>query len=191
MVHGYLACVSYVDKLVCDILNELDTLGLADNTIVVFWGDHGFHLGEHNFWGKHNTMHWSTRVPLIVRAPGKKTGKSNTFIETVDIFPTLCELAQLEQPDQLQGKSFIATLSDPSKPHRDYIYSRFKEGDVVVTESHALTRYRNGDLMLFDHQKDPDENQNVAKDPTCKPVIEDLVKKLDENIKKAESATWK
>ena len=74
MRHGYLACTSYVDKLTGDILAELERLGLADNTIVVIWGDHGWHLGEHNFWGKHNTMHLSTRVPLIVKVPGKEGG---------------------------------------------------------------------------------------------------------------------
>jgi len=80
MRHGYLASTSYADKLLGDVLAELDRLALAGNTIIVLWGDHGWNLGEHNFWGKHNTMHLATRVPLIVKAPGKKAGSTSSLV---------------------------------------------------------------------------------------------------------------
>ena len=90
--HGYYACLSYVDAQIGKVLDALDELGLANNTIVVLLGDHGWHLGEHNFLGKHNLMDRSTHVPLIVRVPGLKKGKTKSMVEFVDLYPTLCEL---------------------------------------------------------------------------------------------------
>jgi arylsulfatase A-like enzyme len=166
MRHGYLACTSYVDKLTGDILAELDKLGLAENTIVVLWGDHGWHLGEHNFWGKHNTMHLSTRVPLIIKAPGKKAGTSSSIVESSDIFPTLCALAGLPTPATVQGRDFSALFKDPTDPFREVAYSRYLNGDAVITPHFTYTNYKDGKShMLYDLQKDPDENINVADDP--------------------------
>ena len=88
--HGYYACLSYVDAQIGKVLDALDELGLANNTIVVLLGDHGWHLGEHNFLGKHNLMDRSTHVPLIVRVPGLKKGKTKSMVEFVDLYPTLC-----------------------------------------------------------------------------------------------------
>jgi arylsulfatase A-like enzyme len=191
MRHGYLACVSYVDKLIGDVLQEVKDLGLEKNTIVVFWGDHGWHLGEHNFWGKHNTMHPSLRVPLIVRVPGSKGGKCSSLIETVDIFPTLCDLAGLEKPAQLQGRSFVKQIKDPSLEHREYIYSRFGPGDVVLTKEYSLTKYfKKNETMLFDHRKDPDENDNVAGNPDYKPIVEKLLDLMKKEMTRAKSAKW-
>ena len=99
MKHGYLACVSYVYHLIGEVLNELEETGLAENTIVVLWGDHGWHLGEHDFWGKHNTMHLALRVPLIIKLPNQKIGVStDAIVESTDVFPTLCELANIDIP---------------------------------------------------------------------------------------------
>lgn len=166
MRHGYLACISYVDKLTGDILAELEKLGLAENTIVVLWGDHGWHLGEHNFWGKHNTMHLATRVPLIVRVPGKKTGTTSSIVETSDIFPTLCNLAGLVTPETVQGRNFSALLDDPKKPFREVAYSRYINGDAVITPRYNFTSYNGGKTrMLYDLEKDPHENVNVANHP--------------------------
>jgi arylsulfatase A-like enzyme len=184
MRHGYLACVSYVDKLTGDILAELDALGLAENTIIVLWGDHGFHLGEHNFWGKHNTMHLSTRVPLIVKAPGKKAGKTSSIVETSDIFPTLCALAGLSTPETVQGRDFSALLEDPSKPFREAAYSRYIGGDAVITPTLSYTSYNRGkSQMLYDLEKDPDENINVANHPEYSETLRrmsDLLKQREE-----------
>ena len=166
MRHGYLACTSYVDKLVGDVLAELDDLGLAENTVVVLWGDHGWHLGEHNFWGKHNTMHLATRVPLIVKVPGKAPGSSKSLVETSDLFPTLCALAGIDGPETVQGRSFAELLDHPERPFRDAAYSRFVTADAVITDRFSYTRYKGGtSQMLYDLLKDPDENRNVAGDP--------------------------
>lgn len=166
MRHGYLACTSYVDKLVGDVLAELDRLGLAENTVVVLWGDHGWHLGEHNFWGKHNTMHLSLRVPLIIRVPGKSPGSTQALVETSDIFPTLCVLAGVGIPTTVQGRAFARLLDEPAGSFREAAYSRFGNGDAIVTARFNYTRFGNGNSeMLYDRQEDPQENTNVAGRP--------------------------
>lgn len=191
MRHGYFACVSYVDQLVGNVLGELERLGLADNTIVVIWGDHGWNLGEHDFWGKHNTMHHSLRVPLIVKVPGKTSGgRSQALVETLDIFPTLCTLAGLSVPVSAQGRDFSLLLDDPTKPFRDVAYSRFVRGDAVVTERYVYTSYAGGGQMLYDHKNDPAENNNVAGNPENNKVVAKLKKLLDERIEEAEAAKF-
>ncbi len=163
MRHGYLACTSYVDQLTGDVLAELDRLGLAENTIVVLWGDHGWHLGEHNFWGKHNTMHLAIRVPLIVKVPGIKPGSTEALVETRDLFPTLCALAGLPVPASVQGRSFTEIIAHPELPFRTTAYSRFQSADAVVTPDFSYTRFNGGKAeMLYDLVKDPMENVNIA-----------------------------
>ena len=96
MRHGYFVTTNYADKLVGDVLNELEKLSLAENTIVLIWGDHGWYLGEHEFWGKHNTLHNAISIPLIIKVPGNRKGeKTNAIIQSIDLFPTLCELDNL------------------------------------------------------------------------------------------------
>ncbi len=179
MRHGYMACVSYVDKLVGDVLDELKALELDENTIVVVWGDHGWHLGEHDFWGKHNTMHLSTRVPLIVKAPGKKGGSTEALVETSDIFPTLCGLAGIAVPNTVQGRSFGPLLDKPDQSFRKVAYSRYGSGDAVITDRFSYTSYRGGtDEMLYDLEKDPDENENVAGNPEYAEIVAKMKKLL-------------
>jgi iduronate 2-sulfatase len=175
MRHGYLACTSYVDKLTGDILAELENLGLAENTIVILWADHGWHLGEHDFWGKHNTMHLSTRVPLIVKVPGKKAGTTSSIVETSDIFPTLCALANVATPATVQGRDFSALFEDPKKPFREAAYSRYINGDAIITPLFNFTIYHGGrSRMLYDLEKDPDENINVVDQPEYAETVEML-----------------
>jgi len=189
MRHGYLACTSYVDKLTGDILAELERLGLADNTIVVIWGDHGWHLGEHNFWGKHNTMHLSTRVPLIVKVPGKEGGSTKSLVETIDIFPALCSLAGTAVPDTVQGRSFAALPDSPEQKFRDVVYSRFGPGDAVITARFTYTSYRGGKSeMLYDLERDPDENQNVAGEPEYAETVSKMKKMLAQRQTEAANA---
>jgi len=189
MRHGYYACVSYVDKLVGDVLSELKRLGLAENTIVVVWGDHGWHLGEHNFWGKHNTMHLATRVPLIVKVPQKKAGKTESLVETSDLFPTLCSFAGIAVPKTVQGRSFEALLDNPDKPFRDVVYTRFKQGDAVVTDRYNYTGYiKSGTDMLYDLKNDPDENRNVSGNPENTKIVADLRARLAERMQEAKNA---
>jgi arylsulfatase A-like enzyme len=179
MRHGYLACTSYADKLTGDVLAELERLGLAENTIVVLWGDHGFHLGEHNFWGKHNTLHLATRVPLIVKVPGKKPGATSSLVETTDLFPSLCALADIPVPGTVQGRDFTALLDDPKKPFHEAAYSRFLNADAVITDRFSYTSFDNGKSeMLYDLSKDPQENKNVAGDPKYAETVATMKKLL-------------
>ncbi|MEO7413883.1 MAG: sulfatase [Opitutaceae bacterium] len=166
MRHGYYASTSYADKLVGDVLAELDRLGLADNTIVVIWGDHGWNLGEHDFWGKHNTLDTSIRVPLIIKVPGKTAGrKANALVGVYDIFPTLCTLANLPIPAAVQGRSFATLFDHPEQSFRDVVYSRYGKGDAVVSDHLVYTSYGDEGNMLFDLTTDPKENHNIAAMP--------------------------
>jgi iduronate 2-sulfatase len=165
MRHGYYASVSYSDKLAGDVLAELERLGLAENTIVVIWGDHGWHLGEHDFWAKHSTLYNVLRVPLIIKVPGLPAGRTNAMVAALDLFPTLCALAGVATPDTIQGKSFAALLKAPDQKFRGDIYSRYGRGDAVVTEHMIYTSYGAEGEMLYDHRADPQENHNVAGDP--------------------------
>ena len=117
LLHGYYACVSYIDAQVGRLLDELDKKGLTDNTIIVLWGDHGWNLGDHGLWGKITNFETNARVPLIIAAPEQKgNGKSaNGIVEFVDVYPTLSELAGLSLPSHLEGTSARSLLNDPSK----------------------------------------------------------------------------
>jgi iduronate 2-sulfatase len=127
LIHAYLACVSYVDAQIGKILDELDALGLRENTIVMLWGDHGWHLGEHGIWGKATNYEIATRVPLIVSAPGKaaRNVASDALVELVDMYPTLSELAGLPLPRHLEGQSFAPLLEKPDRPWKDAAFSQF------------------------------------------------------------------
>lgn len=188
MKHGYLASVSYVDQLIGNVLQTLEELKLAENTIVVLWGDHGWHLGEHEFWGKHNTMHLATRIPLMIKVPGQTTGsETQALVETIDVFPSLCELAGLELPAQLHGKSFVELLKKPDASFREYAYSRFKNGDAIITDQYSYTRYsgKKSGVMLYDLTNDPAENKNIAVDKTNKILLDQMEQMLQEVEAKA------
>jgi arylsulfatase A-like enzyme len=105
LVHGYYASVSYMDAQVGILLNTLESLGTLNNTIIVLWGDHGWHLGDHDLWHKHTVFEQATRTPLLIASPGIKAGKTDSQSEFVDVFPTICNLAGLPIPKQLDGKS--------------------------------------------------------------------------------------
>lgn len=189
MRHGYFAATSYSDKLVGDVLGELDRLELAQDTIVVIWGDHGWQLGEHNFWGKHNTMDDSVRVPLIIRVPGKAGGlKSNALVGVYDIFPTLCALAGLKVPDSVQGKSFVPLLDDPTQPFRESVFTRFGNGDAVVTPDFIYTTYGSDGEMLYNLIKDPQENHNIAANHGNREMLEKMQSLLKESQQTAADA---
>lgn len=175
MRHGYYACVSYVDQLVGEVVTELENLGLAENTIVVIWGDHGWHLGEHEFWGKHNTLHNALQVPLIVKVPGKAQSKqTQALVESVDIYPTLCDLANVPAPDYIMGESFKSILDDPKQPFRGAAYARFKVADAIVTQDFTYSLYENGEEMLYNRTLDPEENKNVVGDAGYEKVLEEM-----------------
>lgn len=127
LLHGYYACVSYIDAQIGKILDELERLGLHENTIIMLWGDHGWHLGEYSIWGKATLYDNSTRAPLIVSAPGMKARgkKSDALVEFLDMYPTLCDLANLPIPSHVQGKSFKHLLNKPESKGKEAAFSQF------------------------------------------------------------------
>ena len=172
---AYYACVSYIDAQIGKVLNQLDKLELDNNTIVCLYGDHGYHLGEQGLWGKTTNFELDTRVPLMVRAPGMKSlGKvSNSLVELVDIYPTLTELAGLQQPTHLEGRSFVPLLDDPNKETKNFACSQFPRSDGLMgysmrTSDHRLTHWihrKTGQIRateLYDYTDNQIESVNVA-----------------------------
>ena len=127
LLHGYYACVSYVDAQIGMMLEALDEAGIRDDTVIVVWGDHGWHLGDMGIWGKATNYEIATRVPLIVWTPEMKArGKSTSaLVELIDLYPTLCELADLPRPDHLAGKSFVPLLDEPKSKWKKHALSQF------------------------------------------------------------------
>lgn len=184
LIHGYYACVSFTDAQVGRVLAELNRLDLDDNTIVVLWGDHGWNLGDHTLWCKHSCFESSMHAPLIVRAPGIQGGtKTNALTEFIDIYPTLCELAGIEKPRHLEGRSFMPLMHDVDTPWKTAAIGRFQSGDTIRTDQFRFSEYadRNGrttSRMLYDHQNDPLENANVAEQSQYSQRVEALTTRL-------------
>lgn len=160
----YAASVTYVDALVGRVIQELEDRGAADNTIVVLWGDHGWHLGEHAIWGKHALFEESLRSPLIVVSPemAQPGVFSHAVVETIDIFPTLCGLTGLGPPDSVQGASLEPILQTPEATSRGAAVSYRGNDRTLRTETHRLIVHRDGQRELYDHTTDPDETHNLA-----------------------------
>ncbi len=187
LIHGYYAAASYMDAQVGKLLDTLDRLKLTENTIVVLWGDHGWHLGDHGMWCKHTNYEQATRIPLIISTPGKKTGTTSTaLIETVDVYPTLAELAGLQVPTGLDGHSFKTLLEGTATKHRDHaiqVYPRNNRlGRSIRTERYRLVEWKSpgaapdtAELELYDYQADPLESRNLA---TEKPDVVGQLRQL-------------
>jgi len=189
LIHGYYACVSYVDALIGRLLDELDELGLSDNTIVVLWSDHGFFLGEHTLWCKHAVFELAMRVPLIFRLPGQEEPmRVGTVVEYIDIYPTLCELAGLPEPqeNQFQGRSIVPLLRGEIDTEKRYAIGRYVTGDTIFDGRYRYSEFRAnrgaGDLlsrMLYDHYTDPRENVNIVDKPEKAAIVEELARELN------------
>jgi len=179
LIHGYYASVSYVDAQIGKVIAALDELGLADNTIVVLWGDHGFHLGDLGIWTKHTNYEQANRIPLFFIAPGVTKPGSSTrqLAETVDIYPTLAELADLpapEGPQAIDGLSLEPVLKNPTIRIRDHAYHAYpkrKMGRAIRTERYRLVEWKkpgaprgSAELELYDYVDDPLETKNLAKE---------------------------
>ena len=147
LIHGYYAAISYVDAQVGILLNTLDSLGTLNNTIVVLWGDHGWHLGDHDLWGKHTNFEQATRSPLIIAAPGLKSGNSSSLTEHVDIFPTICDLAGVAIPTQLQGKSLEPLMENPKASVNQFAMSQYPR--KLKKEEATKLGYPDGNLMGY------------------------------------------
>lgn len=159
----YAACVSYVDHHIGEILTTLEHTGQADNTIVVLWSDHGWHLGEHAIWGKHSLFEESLRSPLIISAPGMNRAgvASQAIVETADLFPTLADLAGLEVPDFVDGSSLRPQMDDPDSPGDPALAYQGK-ARTIRTERYRLTLHNDGYMELYDHDSPATETHNVA-----------------------------
>lgn len=187
LIQGYYACVSYTDAQIGNVLNTLKDLGLDKNTIVVLWGDHGWNLGEHGLWCKHCNFNTSLRTPLIFRVPGMTQGdQTNALVEFIDIYPTLCELANLSLPEHLEGKSVVPLLKNPQQEGKDFIISKWFDGLTIKTRKYAYTEWGDEndsiyERMLFDHEQDIEENSNLAGMPEYEENIEELSITLHQN----------
>ncbi len=178
LMHAYYACVSFMDAQVGRVLDELDRLQLADNTIVVLWGDHGWHLGDHGYWTKHTNYELANRIPLLIAAPGvtKPGGVSRQLTETVDIYPTLAELAGLPKPagpQPIDGCSLTAVLRDPARTIRDHAYHCYPRGErmgrAIRTQRYRLVEWKRpgaapdtAEFELYDYETDSGETRNLA-----------------------------
>ena len=185
LIHGYLACVSYTDDMIGKLLDELERLEMLDETIIILWGDHGFQLGDHTLWCKHTLFETSMHAPLIISAPGYEAGQRvNSLAEMVDIYPTLCELAGLELPPHLQGKSLVPTMENPNAIHKKAIFGRYHAGETVRTERFQYSEWTNNDRMLYDHMRDPNEDINVVEDPKYVKVVKAMAAVLRKHREK-------
>ena len=134
LLHGYAACVSYIDAQVGLLMQALEQAGVADNTIICLWGDHGWHLGEHGHWGKSTTYEDATRAPLIVAAPDVGRGvRTSSLTEFLDVYPTLCELAGLTLPGHLQGKSLVPVMRNPALQLHEAVFSQSSTVDSQMS----------------------------------------------------------
>lgn len=185
LVHGYLACVSYTDAMIGRLLDELETQSMLDDTIIILWGDHGFQLGDHSLWCKHTLFKTSMHAPLIISAPGYTAGQRvQSLVEMVDIYPTLCELAGLNLPPHLQGKSLVPTMKNPESVHKQAIFGRYHAGETVRTANFQYSEWSHGGSMLFDHGRDPHEDVNVVADPRYQKVVEAMAQLLQTHREK-------
>lgn len=187
-IAAYYASVSYMDAQVGKVLKTLKEEGLEDNTIVIFASDHGFHLGEHKFWMKVSVKEESAKIPLIIKVPGKEPKVCNSFVELIDLYPTVAELAGLEAPQQLQGKSLVRTLDDPDFQVRDMAFSVTQGGNTFLlrTDKWAFIQYNedaSAGIELFDMEKDPKQFHNLASDPDYASIVEEFQNKLKAKLK--------
>ena len=179
LIHGYYASVSYMDAQLGKVMDELKRLELDKRTIVLLWGDHGWHLGDHGIWTKHTNYEQPTRIPFLIRVPGITKEKRSTeqFMETVDIYPTLVDLAGLAPPigiQKLDGISLKPVLENPTKVTKDHAYHAYKKkgyiGEAIRNKRYRMVRWTNSkdldDVVyeLYDYDEDPLETKNIAKE---------------------------
>jgi iduronate 2-sulfatase len=205
--HGYYACVSFADAMVGRLLGELSELKFEDNTVIVLWGDHGFHLGEQGLWTKANNYELSTRVPLIVSVPGQVNPgtKSDALVELVDVYPTLADVCGLKIPTGVEGISLKPLLAEPQRAWKRAVFSQYPRafeghrhrghGDImgyaVRTDDYRYVEWRewkSQDVVaveLYDHQHDADEMRNVASQAEHQQTVQRISRVLSNGWKAA------
>ncbi len=198
--HGYYACVSYIDTLVGRLIDTLEALDLRDNTVVCFWSDHGFHLGEQGLWAKANNYELAARVPLIISTPGQKSkgDPTNALVELVDLYPTLTELCGLPLSPELEGISLKPLLDDPHREWKSAAFNQYprdytgirhkKQGDVmgyaIRTDRYRYVKWHewsSGKALaheLYDQTNDPNEMNNIAMNPEYSSLLTQLQDQL-------------
>ena len=165
--HAYYACISYIDAQIGKIIERLKALQLYDDTLIVLWGDHGWHLGEHRVWGKHTLFERSLKSPLILKLPNSnhRNRVVSAPVSTIDIYPTLLDICQEEPLTELHGRSLLP-LIDSSEPYQHHpSYSYFRNGITMKSGRYRLTKYYRTEqpqIELYDHMEDPGEMTNIA-----------------------------
>ena len=196
LIHGYLACVSYIDAQIGRVVRELERLKLREHTIIVLWGDHGWKLGEHGMWAKHTNYEVDLRVPLIILAPGFSGGlRTRGLSELVDIYPSLSELCGLPLPDHLEGSSFVPLMKQPDLAWKKASFSQYRKGGTMGysmrTERWRYTRWQERAsnavvaIELYDHETDAGENINMARCPENANLLRHLSNQLDAGWREA------
>ena len=180
---GYYASVTFMDEQVGKVLDELDRLKLRESTAVVFISDHGYHLGEHEFWQKSNLHEEVSRVPMIISAPGYKTGNTSALAELVDVYPTISKLVGFEFPDEVQGKSLLPVLKDPTSQVRQLALTINRNGVAIRGDEWAYMRYSDQSEELYNMSYDPDQFENLASVKKFQDVLNDHRLALEIRIK--------
>ena len=186
-VGGYYASVEFMDAQVGKVMEALAKSGMEDETIVIFTSDHGYHLGEHDFWAKVSLRDESAGVPLIISVPGKKPAVCDSLVELLDLYPTLASLCGLEVPDRLQGKDISRMLDDPGFEVRDAAFSvaPSRKGFLLREKDWAYIQYKedgSGGAELFDMRKDPKQFTNLVDDPGSQTELKRLRGKLTNKL---------
>ena len=185
LIRAYAASTSYMDAQVGRVLQQLDTLGLSENTVIVFVGDHGFHLGEHGMWRKNTLFEVALRSPMIISVPGQQTNRTDALTELVDIYPTLCDVCQLPVPSQLEGLSLTPVIEKPTLPWKIAAFSQLSQSGTIGwsmrTVQYRYTEWghngRHG-KELYDYDADPDETINIADLPENAELVAHLSEQL-------------
>lgn len=187
LIRAYAASTSFTDAQVGRVLNHLDALRLTENTVIVFTGDHGFHLGSHGKWLKNTLFEVSLRSPLIVSVPGQTNPgtKTNALVELVDIYPTLCDACQLPIPSEIEGLSMVQVIEHPTRPWKTAAFSQLSRsgtrGYSIRTERYRYTEWgykgKRG-TELYDYHADPNETVNIANAPENEELVAHLSERL-------------
>lgn len=199
--HGYYASVSYIDQQVGLIVNALKDLGLDKNTVIILTSDHGYHIGEHQWWCKTTNLELDTRVPLIISAPSYSKGKqSEALVELIDLYPTIADLCSISVPETIDGESVVHLLNNPQRKHKNHALSQFPRpwfyedypeimGYSIRTQDMRYTEWINiadREVLgaeLYDHRIDEGESINRVRNPEYNEMVHRLKGKLDQQIK--------
>jgi arylsulfatase A-like enzyme len=185
LIRAYAASTSYMDAQVGRVLQQLETLGLSENTVVVFVGDHGFHLGEHGTWRKNTLFEVALRSPMIISVPGKQPNQTDALVELVDLYPTLCDACQLPVPSDLEGLSLMPVIEEPTRPWKTATFSQLtragKKGRSMRTAQYRYTEWGSNGRWgreLYDYDADPHETVNIVDLPENTELVAQLSEQL-------------